>query len=208
MCADLGVLLHHGFTVWLTGLPASGKRRLAEALARQLRVLGLSVEVIDSGKLRRTPLGSSVGFSVAERDLNARRHALAARMLTRNGVVAVVSAVSPLRSTRDLIRTELGDFFEVHVSTPPAVCAQHDPTGNWAKALAGEIQDFTGVNAPFEAPLDPEATVDMSVLSPEDAAEQLVRRMFALELLENRPGSHEEDGPFLSHQMEVVDLEE
>ena len=152
-------------TIWVTGLPASGKRALATAIADRLRARGQAVEVIDSGRLRRTPLGATLGFSRDDRDTNVRRHAMAAAMLTRNGVLAVVSAVSPYRATREALRAELGDFVEVWASTPPEICAERDQSGNWARALRGEITDFTGVDAPFEAPADPEVTTDLSVES-------------------------------------------
>ena len=149
-------------TIWVTGLPASGKRTLATAIADHLRAQGQAAEVIDSGRLRRTPLGASLGFSRDDRDTNVRRHAMAAAMLTRNGVLAVVSAVSPYRATREAIRAELGEFIEVWVSTSPAACAERDQSGNWARALAGELKGFTGADAPYEAPLAPECQADLA----------------------------------------------
>jgi len=156
-------------TIWVTGLPASGKRALAAAIAAGLRARNQSVEVIDSGRLRRTPLGATLGFSRDDRDTNVRRHAMAAAMLTRNGVVAVVSAVSPYRATRDALRAELGNFVEVSVTTPPEACAARDQSGNWARAYAGELTGFTGVDAPYEAPVSPEVTANLAE-EPADAA--------------------------------------
>jgi adenylylsulfate kinase len=161
-------------TIWVTGLPASGKRTLATAIADHLRVQGQAAEVIDSGRLRRTPLGATLGFSRDDRDTNMRRHAMAAAMLTRNGVLAVVSAVSPYRATRETIRAELGEFIEVWVSTPPDICGARDQTGNWARALAGEIKGFTGVDAPYEAPAAPEFQVDLTQESVDAAALRVV----------------------------------
>lgn len=149
-------------TIWITGLPSSGKRSLATAIADHLRARGQMAEVIDSGRLRRTPLGASLGFSRDDRDTNVRRHAMAAAMLTRNGVVAVVSAVSPYRATREAIRSELGEFIEVWVSTPAEVCIQRDLGGNWARALAGELEGFTGVDAPYEPPVSAECEADLT----------------------------------------------
>ncbi len=162
------------FTVWLTGLPASGKRTLAGHVADGLRARSYAVEVIDSGTLRRGPLAAQLGFSRDERDLNVNRHALAAQLLARNGVVAVVSAVSPYRATRDAIRQELGRFVEVHVSTPAAVCAEWDQTGHWARALAGELYGFTGVDAPYEPPYAPEARVDLATVPMHEAARRVL----------------------------------
>lgn len=161
-------------TIWVTGLPASGKRALAAAIADGLRARQQAVEVIDSGRLRRTPLGATLGFSRDDRNTNVRRHAMAAAMLTRNGVVAVVSAVSPYRATRDAIRSELGSFVEVHVNTPPEVCAERDQSGNWDRAQAGELTGFTGVDAPYEPSESPELTADLSQESVADAASRVL----------------------------------
>lgn len=166
------------FTVWLTGLPASGKSELGEAIARVLTERGSQVELISSGRLRRTPLGASLGFSKDERDTNVRRHAFAAQLLVRNGVSAVVSAVSPYAATRAEIRAQLDPFVLVHVATPRATCLERDETGNWERALRGEIRNFTGVDGPYEVPEDAEVRVD---LSEQDEAEALARVIAHLE---------------------------
>jgi len=169
-------IVSNGFTVWCTGLPSSGKSALADGLVAQLQSRGLMVELINSGRMRRTPLGASLGFSKDDRDTNVRRHALAAHLLARNGVIAVVSAVSPYRNTRTQIRAELGDFVEVYASTPAETCIERDTDGNWAKALDGQIRGFTGVDDPYEAPEAPEVEVDLSQVS----AEAGVRRVLAV----------------------------
>ena len=190
------------FTVWMTGLPASGKRTLATELAIAVAQKGLPVEVIDSGKLRRTPLGATLGFSRGERDQNVRRHAFAAQLLVRNGVVAIVSAVSPYRSTRDEIRQELGEFVEVYVSTPKATCVDRDPRGDWARALKGEIRNFTGVDDPYEAPANPEVQVDMAQLSVEEAVDQIVGILCTLgHLPDNTQERNSEDQELLSQKL-------
>jgi adenylylsulfate kinase len=168
------------FTVWLTGLPAAGKSTLGEHIAEGLKELGLQVEVIDSGKLRGTPLGATLGFNRHDRDANVRRHGFAASLLVRHGVVAVVTAISPYRSTRDEVRKELGDFVEVWVSTPKEVCIERDPKGVWNRALAGEIRNFTGVDDPYEPPQDPEVELDMSSQSPRDGADIVIRTLVEL----------------------------
>lgn len=150
-----------GFTVWVTGLPASGKRDLAGAVSGAIAARGQPVEVIDSGRLRQTPLGATLGFSRADRDTNVRRHAMAAAMLTRNGVCAVVSAVSPHQAARDAVREALGPFVLVYAATSPEDCARRDRTGNWARAKSGELHGFTGVDAPYEAPQNADVTVDL-----------------------------------------------
>jgi adenylylsulfate kinase len=179
------------FTIWLTGLPSSGKRTLASDVARGLKARTQAVEVIDSGKLRGGPLGTQLGFSRDDRDTNVRRHALAAQLLARNGVVAVVSAVSPYRATRDNVRAVLGRFVEVHVATPPEVCAQWDQSGTWARALAGELSDFTGVDGPYEAPLHPEVRVDLSQVGMEEAARLVLQAAEAAGWLEVEMGPDE-----------------
>ena len=188
-----------GFTVWITGLPGSGKSELANALAARLRERGRTVEVIDSGALRGTPLASSLGFSRSERVQNNRRHAFAAKLLSRNGVVAIVSAVSPYRETREAIREELEAFVEVHVDTPKAACIDRDTKGVWRRALAGEIRDFTGVDDPYEAPADPEFRFDVTKLSPDEGAAALIRKLVQDELLTGttRPGLRED--PLAEH---------
>lgn len=192
------------FTIWFTGLPASGKSTLATAVAQQLTAQGWPVEVIDSGKLRRTPLGASLGFSRGDRDLNVRRHALAAGLLARNGVVALVTAVSPYRATRDQIRAELGDLIEVHVDTPPEVCVQRDPSGLWRRALAGELQGFTGVDDPYEPPLHPEARVDLSETTPGDGAAQVLAALAAAGLLGPRSADADAEREQLHGRLEAL----
>ena len=183
-----------GFVVWITGLPGSGKRMLANALAERLQERGRQVEVIDSGAFRHTALASSLGFSREERVQNCLRHAFAAKLLANNGVVAIVSAVSPYRDTRDTIREQVGRFVEVAVTTPKATCIDRDTRGVWAAALRGEIRNFTGVDDPYEAPVSPEFAVDLSEPDADGAARALIRRLAELEHLTGAtsPG-HEHD---------------
>jgi adenylylsulfate kinase len=191
-----------GFTLWLTGLPSSGKNTLAEHVAARIRARGLPVEVIDSGKLRRGPLGATLGFTRGERDTNVRRHALAAQLLARNGVAAVVSAVSPYQSTRDEIRQHLRSFVEVYVATPREVCVQWDTTGNWARALAGEIQNFTGVDDPYEPPLRPDVRLDLSQVALERAVRLIIDKLellgFVPEVTQELAG---EDGELVGERL-------
>ena len=177
------------FTVWITGLPSSGKRTLAQNVATGLRARRHAVELIDSGTLRKGPLAAQLGYSRDDRDTNVRRHALAAMMLARNGVVPVVSAVSPYRETREAVRKELRRFLEVHVSTPAEVCERWDHGGAWAQARAGRLPGFTGVDAPYEPPIAPEVRVDLSVLPMEEAARQVLAAAEAAGYLEVELGT-------------------
>lgn len=181
------------FTVWCTGLPKSGKSALAEALALTIRGRGLQVELINSGKMRKTPLGASLGFSRDDRDINVRRHAFAANLLVKNGVVAIVSAVSPYAATREEIRAELDPFVEVYVSTSKAACIERDRDGVWTKALNGEIRNFTGVDALYEVPETPEVEADLAQLSIEAAVARVVTKLEALGLVAAASGQSEDD---------------
>jgi adenylylsulfate kinase len=171
------------FTVWCTGLPSSGKSQLADTLATAIRARGVQTEVINSGKMRQTPLGASLGFSKDDRDTNIQRHAFAANLLVKNGVVAIVSAVSPYADTRAAVRKELGDFVEVYVSTPKADCIDRDKDGAWARALKGEIRGFTGVDDPYEEPETPDVDVDLAQLSLEAAANRVLAKLEQLGLV-------------------------
>ena len=174
------------YTIWLTGLPCAGKSTLAAGITEVIRRRGRAVEFIDSGALRRTVLGETLGFTRGDRDANVRRHAFAAGLLARNGVVAVVAAVSPYRATRDEIRASLGDFVEVWVSTPRATCIDRDQRGVWSRALSGEIRSFTGVDDPYEPPLAPEVTCDLSELSRELAVGRVIGWLEAHDMLPPR----------------------
>jgi adenylyl-sulfate kinase len=170
------------FTIWFTGLPASGKASLADLVAKRLSEQGRPVTRIDSGKERRGPLGGGLGFSRSDRDTNLLRHALSAQLLVRNDVVAVVSAVSPHRQTRSTIRETLGAYVEVHVSTPRHACIDADPRGDWAKALDGELRQFTGVDAPYEVSEDAEVVVDLSEMSTADGSVAVLNKLEQLGL--------------------------
>lgn len=165
----------NSFVLWLTGLPSSGKSDLADQLSVELERLGLCPETIHSGRLRRTPLGRSFGFSRVDRQQNILRHAIAAQLLLHNQVIPIVSAVSPYAEDRQKIRSELNGFVEIYVSTPAEECQKRDQTGNWARAMSGEIENFTGVSAPYEKPESPEVEVDLSQHSLTEASAAIIR---------------------------------
>ena len=145
---------HGGVTVWFTGLSGAGKTTISTALERTLRDRGF-IESLD-GDIVRQNLTKGLGFSKADRDENIRRIGFVANLLTRNGVIVLVSAISPYREIRDEVRGRIGNFVEVFVNAPVEVCEQRDVKGLYAKARAGEIKGFTGVDDPYEAPSTPE----------------------------------------------------
>ena len=144
-----------GFTIWLTGMSGSGKSTLTTVLDRELRDRGLPVEVLD-GDVVRTHLTRGLGFSKEDRDENIRRVGWVCELLTRHGVVAIAAVISPYRDVRDEVRSRIGRFVEVYMEAPLEVLAERDVKGLYRRAMAGEIENFTGVSDPYEAPLNPE----------------------------------------------------
>mgnify|MGYP000092701224 CR=1 FL=1 len=178
-----GLLGHKGATVWLTGLPSSGKSTLAFTVEHALMERGHLAYVLDGDNVRHG-LNKNLGFSAEDREENIRRIAEVAKLFADAGVIAVTSFISPYRRDRDRARSlhdEAGlPFVEVYMSTPVEVCEERDPKGLYKKARAGQIKQFTGVDDPYEPPLNPELTIDTSKVSPTEAA------ALVLELLERR----------------------
>jgi adenylyl-sulfate kinase len=159
---------------WLTGLSGSGKSTVGRLAAGELRDRGHQVEVLDGDDVRQN-LCAGLGFSREDRDVNVRRIAWVADLLSRNDVVTFVAAVSPYRRTRDEARARMGDrFVEVHVRASVDECERRDVKGLYERARAGEIQGFTGVSDPYEEPLAPELTLETESESPEESARRLV----------------------------------
>ncbi|MFX1233501.1 MAG: adenylyl-sulfate kinase [Promethearchaeota archaeon] len=142
---------HKGFTLWFTGLPCSGKTVLADAVAKDLKDRGMKVERLD-GDIVRKSLTRDLGFSEEDRNMNIERVTFVAKLLTRNGVAVLASFVSPYNKIRDYSRKEIGDYILVYVKCSLEVCEQRDVKGMFAKARAGQIKDFTGIDHPFEVP--------------------------------------------------------
>ena len=143
-----------GLTVWLTGLSSSGKSTISQALREELLRRGHKVEWLDGDAVRRN-LSKGLGFSKEDRDENIRRIGFVAELLTRNGVIVLVSAISPYRAVRDEMRARIGNFLEVYVDAPLEVCRARDVNGIYRRAQAGEIRNVTGVDDPYEPPLEP-----------------------------------------------------
>lgn len=152
-------LREHGFIVWITGLPASGKSTIAKGVEKELRARGLKVEVFDGDEVRKN-LSKGLGFSKEDRDTHNKRIIYVCRLLTRNRVNAIVSLISPYRSTRAYAREQLQKFVEVYLKCSLEECMRRDPKGLYKKALAGEIPNMTGIQDPYEEPLNPEVTLN------------------------------------------------
>jgi adenylylsulfate kinase len=153
--------LGEGLTVWLTGLSSAGKSSICRILEERLRAEGQRVEWLDGDEIR-CHLSKGLGFSKQDRDENIRRIGFVAELLTRNGVVVLVSAISPYRDVRNELRKRIGRFLEVFVSAPLEVCEQRDLKGIYRKARNGELQQVTGLNDPYEPPLAPDVTCETS----------------------------------------------
>jgi bifunctional enzyme CysN/CysC len=163
--------------VWLTGLPASGKSTIAVALERRLVTSGQAAYLLDGDNVRHG-LSDDLGFAAGDRAEHIRRVAHVARLMADAGVLAVVSLVSPLRADRAIAR-RLHDiaglpFVEVHVDTPLEECERRDPKGLYARARHGELQGFTGIDAPYEAPDDPELRLDTVGQATDDAVDAIL----------------------------------
>ncbi len=144
-----------GLTVWFTGLSSSGKSTISQALREKLLHSGHKVEWLD-GDAVRLHISKGLGYSKEDRDENVRRIGFVAELLTRNGVIVLVSAISPYRAVRDEMRARIGSFLEVYVEAPLDVCQSRDINGVYARALAGEIHHVTGMDDPYEPPLSPD----------------------------------------------------
>ena len=165
-----------GFTVWFTGLSGSGKSTIAERVALKLERRGLPVEILD-GDVVRTNLSKGLGFSHEDRDENIKRVGFVCQLLTRNGVVAVASVISPYREARDHNRQKIKNFIEVYTRCPMEICAQRDIKGLYQKAQNGEIKGFTGVDYPYEPPLNAEVVCKTDTESVEESVDKVIRKL-------------------------------
>ena len=175
-----------GFTLWFTGLSGAGKTTISGLLETELRNRGSKLEILD-GDIVRENLSKGLGFSKEDRDINIRRIAFVADLLSRNGVPVITAAISPYRAIRDEARkmheaTGAG-FVEVFVATSLEDCEERDTKGLYAKARSGEIKEFTGISDPYEEPENPEIRVETHDKTPEESAEQVLAYLEAEELI-------------------------
>jgi adenylyl-sulfate kinase len=185
--------MEDGVTVWFTGLSGAGKSTLATLLKERLQGMGRRVELLDGDEVRKN-LSSGLGFSKADRDANIRRIAFVAKLLTRNGVIAITAAISPYREIRDEARREIGNFVEVFVDCPLEVCEQRDVKGLYKKARTGEIAHFTGISDPYESPANPEVHLHTDRENPGQDVEIILTKLADLGYLSREAaGAYNED---------------
>ncbi len=174
-------MTHKGFTLWFTGLSGAGKSTLSERVFEKLKLAGAKVELLDGDEVR-THLSKGLGFSKEDRDTNVHRLGFVCQLLSRNGVIAIVAAISPYRATRDEVRAKIENFVEIYVHCPIDVLAERDVKGLYKRALAGEIAHFTGISDPYEPPTSPEITVDSSLETLEQSEARVWAKLKELEL--------------------------
>jgi adenylylsulfate kinase len=168
-----------GFVIWLTGLPGSGKTTIAMLLQNELRARGLKVEILDGDEVRKN-LSPDLGFSRSDREMHSKRIAYVSHLLSRNGVVTIVALISPFRCFRDYARQLVGRFVEVWVNCSMEACSMRDLKGLYKRAAQGKISNLTGVQDPFEPPINPEVIVNTEYEDP-DAC--MNRVMMSLKIL-------------------------
>lgn len=171
-----------GFTLWLTGLSGAGKTTIAMALEQILRARQVRVERLDGDTVRQG-LTRDLGFSKEDRDKNIERVTFVAKLLSRNNVGVLASFISPYREARQKVREQTTNFIEVFVDAPLEVCIERDVKGMYAKAIAGEIKEFTGISDPYEAPETPEITVHTDRETLEESVGKIIHYLEARQLI-------------------------
>ena len=169
------LLGQRGIMIWFTGLSGSGKSTVAIALERELQKRGLLCRILDGDNIR-SGINNNLGFSAEDRVENIRRIAEIGKLFVDTGIITLAAFISPNNDIREMAARIIGkeDFMEIYVSTPLEECERRDVKGLYAKARRGEIRNFTGISAPFEAPEHPALSLDTSVLSIEESVNQLL----------------------------------
>jgi adenylylsulfate kinase len=166
----------HFPVIWLTGLPGSGKTTIAKALQPRLKESGFKAELLD-GDIVRKELSPELGFTKQDREIHARRVVYLSKLLSRNGIISIVSLISPYREFRRYARSENSinnNFYEVYVKCSLETCIKRDPKGLYKKALSGEIKDLTGLQDPYEEPENPEVVVDTEMQTLEECVNAIL----------------------------------
>ncbi len=189
-----------GFTIWFTGLSGSGKTTLSRSVAEELLERGLKVEVLD-GDVVRENLSKGLGFSKEDRDINIRRIGFVCNLLTRNDVCAIGAAISPYRAIRNENRKLIGKYVEVYCKCPIEVLINRDPKGLYAKAIKGEIENFTGISDPYEEPEDAEIVCETDK---ETVDESIAKILKTLEILGYIPKVELENEDYNPEEEETI----
>lgn len=170
------LLEQRGVMLWFTGLSGSGKSTVAIALERELHKLGKLCRILDGDNIR-SGINAGLTFSSEDRKENIRRIAEVGKLFVDTGIITIAAFVSPTNELRDLARGIIGeeDFKEIFISTPIEECERRDVKGLYARARRGEVKEFTGISAPFEAPVNPALSLDTSVLSLEESVEKILQ---------------------------------
>ncbi|HEU4793196.1 MAG TPA: adenylyl-sulfate kinase [Nitrolancea sp.] len=168
--------MSQGFTLWFTGMSGAGKSTLARELEEVIRARTGKIEILD-GDVVRTHLSKGLGFSKEDRDTNIRRIGFVCKILSRNGVPVIAAAISPYRAIRDEVRQEIDNFVEVYVECSLDELVNRDVKGLYAKALRGEIANFTGVSDPYEPPLNPEIVVNSEQETIEESVQKILAKL-------------------------------
>ena len=169
------LLKQHSVMIWFTGLSGSGKSTIAIALERELQKRGLLCRILDGDNIR-SGINNNLGFSAEDRIENIRRIAEIGKLFVDTGIITIAAFISPNNDIREMAANIIGkeDFMEIYVSTPIEECERRDVKGLYAKARKGEIKNFTGISAPFEAPQHPALSLDTSKLSVEESVNKLL----------------------------------
>jgi len=189
-----------GICIWLTGLPCSGKSTIAKKLAEEISERGRDTEILD-GDIVRDILNKDLGFSKEDRLENMRRVSVLADLLTKHGVDVIVALVSPYREGRDRAREILPNFVEVFVKAPIEVCEKRDVKGMYKLAKEGKIKNFTGINDPYEEPLNPEVICETDKETVEESVSKILKFLEEKKLIEKR---EEEDKGYTEEEEEEV----
>ncbi len=172
------LLKQRGVAVWMTGLSGSGKTTIAIALEQELHKKGLLTQVLDGDNIR-SGINNNLGFSDADRTENIRRIAEVTKLFVNCGIITICCFVSPTEEIRNIAKTIIGtnDFIEVFVNTPLEICEQRDVKGLYARARKGEVKDFTGISAPFEASANPSVEVKTNEMSVEESVKRILEKL-------------------------------
>ncbi|MGY5875541.1 MAG: adenylyl-sulfate kinase [Candidatus Thorarchaeota archaeon] len=164
--------MKNGFCIWLTGLSGSGKTTISEKLIEHFKETRF-IEAMDGDEIRKG-LSKDLGFSKEDRNEHNHRVIFCTKLLARNGVIVNVALISPYRETRAYAKREIPNMMEVYVNAPLDVCIERDPKGLYKKALAGEIKQFTGIDDPYEEPLEPDLVVETDKETPEESVSKIL----------------------------------